>query len=116
MAITKEQVISATGSGLDKLVALALGHKAKITEFGCEIIDWNKVGTKVNGYRFEPHKDGTQCMEIMEQEKIACFIVFCIDGTKWETRIRNIGARGDTAMIAICRCFVLSKLEVINGN
>jgi len=54
---------------LDYWVARCLGHEARIVG-GCEIIDWNRPGTKVNGCRFEPTTDWRQAGRIIEEDQI----------------------------------------------
>jgi len=118
MTITKEQVMTATGSELDELVALAQGWY-KSTD-NCFWMSKQDQDDDILVVDYHPSTTGTQCMEIMEREKIS--VTFELDGC-WSADNYNIEdntlesvAMGETAMIAICRCFILSKLEVINGN
>jgi Protein of unknown function (DUF2591) len=57
------------GPLLDYWVAVCLGHKARIVG-GCEIIDWNRPGTKVNGCRFEPTTDWRHGGPIIFEDQI----------------------------------------------
>ena len=62
---------------------------------------------------YHPSTNGAQCMAIMQNNDIG---VIPIDDNLWQA---NIGfgdaVEGETAMIATCRCFVLSRLDVINN-
>ena len=110
MALTKEQVMNATCSELDELVALAQGwHKGEGVVDGLVWFDgeqWHKY--------YNPSTNGSQCMALMERERVS---VWDEMGMCWCASIDPMDggstkAIGETAMIAICRCFVLSKGEV----
>jgi len=115
--ITKERVLNATGSELDEMVALAHGWVK--TNQKTTFVVWQENladgGIVEKWYKYHPTTNGTQCMEIMGREKIEAKPK--TEG--WFAKIDNddcfASSRGETAMIAICRCFVLSKWEVING-
>ena len=116
MKLTIEHVLKLTGDELDEAVALGHGWVKEsrhtpndswvLRDEGGAILElWGD---------YHPSTNGAQCMEIMEREKIDCTIIFCNEGKKWKAKNRLCEATGETAMIAICRCFVISKLEVIN--
>jgi len=118
MVLTKEQIMSATGSELDEMTALAMGWVK--TEKHSDYIVWHDPVKNTNMWDwYHPSTSGSQCMEIMQREKIG---VWNDMGICWVASIDPIGgsqstkATGETAMFAVCRAFVLSKLEVINGN
>jgi len=121
MVLAKEQVMNLSGSELDKLVATANGWGKTYfndDDFGDGDDYWccPKEDRRVCCVKdYHPTTNGTQCMEIMQRERIE---VKSKDG-HWFAKIDNeamfSSATGETAMIAICRCFVASKLEVING-
>jgi len=111
--ITKEQVLNATGSELDELVALAQGWAKSGRVIQCWVSNRRYV---VDCVDYTPTTNGTQCIEIMEREKIE--VKPKVEG--WLAKIDNddcfASSRGKTTMIAICRCFVLGRLEVTNGE
>jgi len=118
--ITKEQVLAASGSELDEMVALAQGWKRRYSkEFEHDIYFSASAEMIMSAHKYRPTTNGEQCVEIMEREKIGVWYehglcwVASIDSNNGDLSIKAVG---DTAMIAICRCFVLSKLEVINGQ
>ena len=112
MTITKEQIMNATGNELDELVALAQGWVAIKNRHGCP--EWI---SKENQYKsmaehYYPSTSATQCMEIMEREKINLKMQ---RSGKWLAGdFSDCWATGETIMIAAMRCFCLSKLEVLN--
>ena len=113
MAVTEERIRKATGNDLDELVALAQGwEKIQNNVF----VDKNKFGICVEDYR--PSTNGSQCIEIMQREKISVTFEFdgcwSADNYNVEDSTRESVAIGETAMIAACRCFCLDKLEVLN--
>lgn len=117
--MTKEQVMNATGSELDELVALAQGWHIASMRNDNPVWGWSDS----DGGEFElwewyhPSTNGTQCMEIMQREKIGVIPVYIDHVWHWEATLTyKASATGETTMIAICRCFVLSKLKVLNGD
>ena len=95
---------------------------------------WHKGGYGVSAWfdridhqqyhvkEYHPSTNGSQCMEIMEREKISTThkIHRGTGRWMWMSSCYNGAADeffgwGETAMIAICRCFVLSRLDVINN-
>jgi hypothetical protein len=60
---------------LDCWVARALGHEPRLVG-GCEIIDWNRPGTKVTGCRFQPSADPKHGEPIIEREGITTIRMF----------------------------------------
>jgi len=125
--ITKEQVMNASGSELDELVALAQGWEKQSRRYARRYAPetWNaRDGYVMDVSDYHPSTNGSQCMEIMEREQMGVFFADNKHGDWLASMIfmsQEKGtvitkAVGDTAMIAICRCFVVSKLEVLNGN
>jgi len=112
--ITKEQALNTSGSELDEMVALAQKYQKGFSQGLNQDVWLTREGDWIANY--SPTTNGTQCMEIMQREGVEVKPKVI----NWFAKIDNEDvfslATGDTAMIAICRCFVLSKLEVINGN
>jgi hypothetical protein len=107
-----------TGALLDYWVAKALGHEARIAAT-CEIIDWNKPGTVVNGCRFEPHRDWAHVGPIIERERIELTFRHN-DDDYWRADIWKKDSSaygyifsgselGPTPLIAAMRAYVASK-------
>jgi hypothetical protein len=116
--MTKKLVSELEGAELDYFVALAIEHQAKINEFGCEVIDWNKVGTKVNGYRFNPSTDWTIGGEIIDNEGISLMYRPGKEGvcnSYYHAQVGPEEPENDTLMtdddplVAAMRSFVASK-------
>jgi len=121
MTLTKEQASTLSGNELDEAVALAQGWVK--ANYKLDVVMW-LVGD--NGFieDYHPSTNGTQCMAIMESERIGVFFADNKQGD-WlasmifmsqEKGTTITKVTGETAMIAICRCFVMSKLDVINAT
>ena len=117
MQLTKEQVLNLLGNELDEAVALAQEwHKDDDAQAKGYKAWYNNENLSVNlVVTYKPSTDGSQCMEIMERESVNCYHQGLIMPPQWKACILNYTAYGETAMIAICRCFVLSKLDLINN-
>ena len=119
MQLTQEQVLHLSGDELDEAVALAQGWNKVDFNHDENFAVWgytdNDGDEREMWYWYHPSTNGSQCMEIMERERIG--VNFNNNGAiAWMSNKGLIGGtiEGETAMIAICRCFVLSKLDVIN--
>jgi hypothetical protein len=110
--MTKKLVSELEGAELDYFVALAIGHQAKINEFGCEVIDWNKVGTKVNGYRFNPSTDWAQAGPLIDKYEIDIdhrAVENYPSGFDCGATCLGFVQYGHTALVAVCRSILLYK-------
>jgi len=113
MVLAKEQVMNLSGSELDEMVALAQGW----IKSGMVIPCWVNNGKYIIDVTdYHPSTNGTQCMEIMEREKIDVSFKTMNGNGRWLSCIDiYFFVAGKTPMEAACRCFVLSKLEAIKN-
>lgn len=104
------------GPALDWVVATALGHKAGQIKAHGPVHLFREIG--YSPYQFSPSTTGSEVIEIMEREKIRV--------EPWTDKARAWAALaykfqgwanptsefvfGPTLHIAVCRCFVASKL------
>jgi hypothetical protein len=118
-----------TGSLLDYWVAAAIGHIPKMVGHGCEIDDWNRLGTLVNGFRFQPSTDWNHGGPIIERERL--IIKPYGDGTygaDYEFDYDAPGCfyphtaqEGPTVLVAamravVCRAFGSDVQDDVNGD
>ena len=115
MQLTQEQVLNLSGGELDIAVALARGWQARHSvEFGHSIYFNQNAEMIMSVFNYHPSTNGSQCMEIMQCYRIG--VNFNTNGAiAWMSDKGIVGGTiaGETVMIAICRCFVLSKLDMI---
>jgi len=96
------------GAALDWAVAVALGHKDIITDFGAYI----RIRTQPAGaLTFSPTVDWAQGGPIIEREGIS---VWEFDDVTWKAETPLVGVdcvyEAPTPLIAAMRCYVASKL------
>lgn len=104
-----------SGAALDYAVAVAIGHKPKVVGSEVGIVDWNKPGTLVQGYRFQPSSDWEHCGPIIARHNI------CIGAEEVNLFWAEFGSwkcYSKTSMTeAAMRCFVRNMLGYsINFN
>jgi hypothetical protein len=93
-----------SGAALDWAVAVALGHKDIITDFGVYI----RIRTQPAGaLTFSPTVDWSQGGPIIEREQIA---IYLSDHKEWTGVDGGNSGTGPTPLIAAMRCYVASKL------
>lgn len=96
---------------VELLLARIMGHHAHLKYGYVHIDDWNKEGTLVDGYRFEPTTDEPQCRHIQEREGIQTMFL----NGEWNAAISHIAEvatayyfGATTEFEAIVRCKVHS--------
>lgn len=108
------KVSELSGGNLDYWVARALGHKARLC-LGepCEVIDWNRPGTRAIDARFQPSSDWSHGGPIIEREHI--MLAPGGDAGEWGAHIWLPPFRtwhfveGPTPLIAAMRAYVALK-------
>ena len=103
MQLTQEQGLSLSGNELDEAVALAQGWHLDMGRW------LNQDNFARWEYEYQPSTNGSQCMEIMEREDISCRRAITDGNRRWIAYMGDIEVFGETAMIAICRCFVFKN-------
>ena len=107
--MTEREIINLSGYELDKAVLIALGFKTD------KELKWLSTdpatGISFLNDNYHPTTNGTQCMAIMEREKIS--VAPCAQNL-WEAEFVDnehgfITAQGKTASEAILRCFLFKK-------
>jgi len=112
------KVSELTGITLDYWVAKGMGHYSRLSNGRCEVIDWNKPGSLINGERFEPSTDWQHAGPIIDREFITIRAPSHPHPQVWaafslELLHRTAGLHmtfyGSTPLIAAMRAYVATK-------
>lgn len=106
------QVSELEGPLLDYWVAKTLGHVPRLVNNSyCEIIDWNRPDTKVNGCRFEPTTDWNHGSPLLKRFSI--YTTMIVEGRHAASVAgSHYMFYGRTRLIAGMRAVVFSKYGI----